>query len=44
VTADNLSLMGKWNFNITFPIYDALLGTRYREPASAVTPPPAAVP
>lgn len=28
------SLMGKWNFNITFPIADALFGTKFR-PATA---------
>jgi len=27
-------LMGKWNFNITFPICDFLFGTRYVPPAS----------
>ena len=27
----DLALMGKWNFNITFPICDAVLGTRYQE-------------
>lgn len=26
----DLSLMGRWNFNITFPLCDWLLGTRYR--------------
>lgn len=26
----NLALMGRWNFNITFPIADALFGTYYR--------------
>ena len=29
----DLALMGKWNFNITFPIADRLLGTYYRPPA-----------
>lgn len=27
----DLALMGRWNFNITFPISDLLLGTLYRE-------------
>lgn len=27
----DLSLMGKWNFNITFPICDAALGTSYKD-------------
>lgn len=31
----NLSLMGKWNFNITFPIYDTVMGTTYREPQAS---------
>lgn len=36
----NLSLMGRWNFNITFPIWDAVMGTTYRaQPAAAATPP-----
>jgi hypothetical protein len=26
----NPALMGRWNYNITFPICDALFGTRYR--------------
>lgn len=26
----DLALMGRWNFNITFPISDALFGTRYK--------------
>ena len=26
-----LRLMSKWNFNITFPIFDGLLGTTWRE-------------
>jgi hypothetical protein len=30
----DLALMGKWNFNITFPIGDWLLGTYYHVPAS----------
>ncbi|MDQ3263780.1 MAG: sterol desaturase family protein [Myxococcota bacterium] len=34
----NLSLMGKWNFNITFPIYDSLMGTTYRAPSPAAHP------
>jgi sterol desaturase/sphingolipid hydroxylase (fatty acid hydroxylase superfamily) len=29
----DLALMGKWNFNISFPICDALFGTSYREKA-----------
>ncbi len=29
----DLALMGKWNFNITFPIADRILGTYYRPPA-----------
>jgi sterol desaturase/sphingolipid hydroxylase (fatty acid hydroxylase superfamily) len=27
----DLALMGKWNFNITFPICDAVMGTRYKD-------------
>lgn len=29
-THHNLALMGKWNFNITFPICDWIFGTYYR--------------
>lgn len=37
----DLALMGRWNFNITFPICDRLLGTRYQaEPAGQVAAPP----
>lgn len=31
----NLSLMGRWNFNITFPIWDTVMGTTYRTASSA---------
>jgi len=27
----DLSLMGKWNFNITFPICDAVMGTSFKD-------------
>ncbi len=27
----DLALMGKWNFNITFPICDAVMGTSYKD-------------
>ena len=27
----NMAMMGKWNFNITFPICDAVMGTTYKE-------------
>lgn len=30
----DLALMGRWNFNITFPIFDALLGTTHAAGAS----------
>ncbi len=30
----DLALMGKWNFNITFPICDRLFGTTYERPPS----------
>lgn len=30
------TLMGKYNFNITFPIADALFGTTYKGPMEAV--------
>ena len=29
----DLALMGRWNFNITFPIADWLFGTYYRDDA-----------
>jgi len=34
----NLSLMGRWNFNITFPIYDTLMGTTWRDPQQVPAP------
>lgn len=36
----NLSLMGKWNFNITFPLWDTVMGTTYRRSAPSPAPPP----
>lgn len=32
----DLALMGRWNFNITFPIFDALLGTSRSPSGSAI--------